>query len=765
MSFLDPICGMSVEEDSPHRIRSDGKVVHFCSSHCLNKFQSHLPVPTASASSQSTCPMHPEIRRAGPGSCPLCGMALEPVQIQSLEEPNPEFVDMTRRLWISLIFSLPLFIFGMGAMVPGLRSEAAWLGWAQWALATPAVFWSGWPLLERGWRSFKTRHLNMFSLIALGVGAAYGYSVAAVLWPGFFSAGHHGGGLYFEAAAVIVTLVLVGQVLELRARSQTGTALRSLLALTPKSARLLTPSGEKDTPIDLIQVGDRVRVRPGEKIPIDGKILEGSSAVDESMISGESIPIAKTVGDKVAQGTLNGTGSFLLQAERVGSDTLIAQMIALVGEAQRSRAPIQRLADVVAAYFVPTVIGIAVLTALSWILFGPEPRSSYALVNAVAVLIIACPCALGLATPMSIMVATGRGASMGVLIKNAEALERLEKVDTLVFDKTGTLTEGKPKVASLVVKNGKSETDLLRYAAALEKGSEHPLAASVLAAAEKEGLVPGDVSDFETFPGKGVRGRVRGETVLLGNALLCEENKINIEPWKTHAEKGRTEGQTVIFVAVNGEVFGLIGVADPTKVSAADAVKTLKAHGLRLVMITGDHATTAKAVAQNLGIDEFEAGVLPQGKLDVIRRLQAEGRKVAMAGDGVNDAPALAQADVGIAMGTGTDVAIESAGIALVRGDLKGLLRAIDLSQATMRNIRQNLFFAFAYNLLGVPIAAGALYPAFGLLLNPMLASTAMSLSSVSVIVNALRLRKVPFLGPRPSPHGARSAVSCQPSA
>jgi len=704
-----------------------------------------------SARTEYVCPMHPQIVRDAPGSCPICGMALEPRTVTGDEE-NAELRDMTRRFWVSVALSVPLLAFVMGDMLPGqpLRHglSSRLMAWLQLVLATPVVLWGGWPFFARGWASIVNRSLNMFTLIALGTGTAYVYSVIAALAPGMFpeSFRTHGGEveLYFEAAALITTLVLLGQVIELRARSQTSSAIKALLGLTPKTARRLRDDGgEEDVSLDEVRPGDRLRVRPGERVPVDGVVLEGTSAVDESMVTGEPIPVEKAPGSRVTGGTVNGAGGFVMRAERVGSDALLAQIVRMVSEAQRSRAPIQRLADTVSAYFVPAVVAVAVISAAVWGLLGPEPRMAYALVNAVAVLIIACPCALGLATPMSIMVATGRGAMAGVLIKNAEALEILEKIDTLVVDKTGTLTEGKPRMVSLVTAPVHSESDLLRSAASLERGSEHPLAAAIVAGAEERKLTLSAVEDFRSITGKGVVGRVEGRTIALGNHRLMQDLGVSIGDLAERADALRRDGQTVMFVAVDGRIAGLLGVADPIKESTPDALRLLGDSGVRVVMLTGDSRATAEAVARKLGITEIEAEVLPEQKIAGIKRMQTEGRIVAMAGDGVNDAPALAQAHVGIAMGTGTDVAMESAGITLVKGDLRGIVRARRLSQATMRNIRENLFFAFIYNALGVPIAAGVLYPVFGLLLSPIIASAAMSFSSVSVILNALRLRRL----------------------
>jgi P-type Cu+ transporter len=704
------------------------------------------------AATEYTCPMHPEIVRAKPGSCPICGMDLEPRQVTSaVEEENPELENMTRRFRVSVALSSPLLIFSMGEMF--VHGWFSWLGgtaggWLQFALATPVVVWGGWPFFVRGWQSVVNASLNMFTLIALGTGAAYGYSVLAVIAPGIFpdSFRDHSGqvALYFEPAAVIVTLVLLGQVLELKARSQTSSALRGLLGLAPKTARRIGDGGgEHDVSLDAVHPGDRLRVRPGEKVPVDGVVLEGTSSIDESMISGEPVPLEKQPGDRITGGTLNGNGSLVMRAERVGSETLLAQIVQMVSEAQRSRAPIQRLADVVSGWFVPAVMVIAVIAFVVWAIAGPQPQLAFALVNAVAVLIIACPCALGLATPMSIMVATGRGATAGVLVKNAEALETLEKVDTLVVDKTGTLTEGKPRLASIAVTGSLDEDELLRLAAGLEKGSEHPLAAAIVRAAEGRNLQLPDAVDFKYITGKGLQGQVEGHGVAIGNRALMNELNVDLGPHVDEAEQKRSDGQTVMFVAVDGRAAGLLGVADPIKDSTPEALRLLRDEGIRVVMLTGDSRTTAQAVAAKLGIDDVHAEVLPEDKKKLVDQLKAAGHIVAMAGDGINDAPALAAAHVGIAMGTGTDVAMEAAGITLVKGDLRAAVRAVRLSRATMSNIRQNLFFAFAYNALGVPIAAGVLYPLIGLLLNPMIASAAMSFSSVSVIGNALRLRKV----------------------
>jgi Cu+-exporting ATPase len=695
--------------------------------------------------------MHPEVVRSEPGSCPICGMALEPRRI-TLDDRNPELDDMSRRFRVSAALTMPTLLLAMGEMIPGnpvaRLLPGASLVWTQLALATPVVLWGGWPFFVRGWQSVVNRSPNMFTLIALGVGVAYLYSLVATLFPNLFphSFQTHGGrvGVYFEAAAVIVTLVLLGQVMELRARSQTGAAIRAKLGLAPKTARRLRPDGEdEDVALDQVHVGDQLRVRPGEKIPVDGVVVAGTSAVDESMVSGEAIPVEKSTGDKVVGSTINGTGSLLMRAERVGADTLLARIVDMVAQAQRSRAPIQRLADVVAGYFVPAVVVVAVVTAVAWATVGPEPRMAYALINAVAVLIIACPCALGLATPMSIMVASGKGATVGVLFKDAEAIEVLRSVDTLVVDKTGTLTLGKPKLASVTTVGGVDEAMLLQLAASLERGSEHPLAAAIVSGATERGIALSSAAAFESITGKGVRGRVNARSVALGNLRLLEDLGITIGDTAERADNFRREGQTVMFVAVDGALAGLIGVADPIKDTTPEAIEQLHREGLRLVMMTGDSRTTAEAVARKLGIDDVMPEVLPDQKAEMVKRLQDQGRVVAMAGDGINDAPALAQAHVGIAMGTGTDVAMESAGVTLVKGDLRGIVRARRLSRATLSNIKQNLFFAFVYNALGVPIAAGVLYPWLGILLSPMVAAAAMSFSSVSVIANALRLRGV----------------------
>ncbi|MEE8554863.1 MAG: heavy metal translocating P-type ATPase, partial [bacterium] len=761
----DPVCGTTPGPDTPHRHTHGGADYAFCSAHCREKFgadperylgggaspeEPAVPAAgSAAAGARYICPMHPEVEQFGPGACPICGMTLEP-RTMTLEEPeNPELVDMRRRFWLSVVLTVPLFIVAMGDLIPGrplerLASPDA-LDWLELALATPVVLWGGWPFLVRFWESLVHRSLNMFTLIGLGVGVAFLYSTVAQLFPFVFPAEFRGPGgavaVYFEAAAVITTLVLLGQVLELNARSRTGAAIRALLGLAPKTARRLREDGEdEDVPLEQVQPGDRLRVRPGEKVPVDGTVLEGTSAVDESMITGEPIPVEKTAGDRVIGATVNGTGGFVMQAERVGAETLLSRIVQMVAEAQRSRAPIQKLADTVAGYFVPAVVAVAASTFAAWALLGPDPAMAFGLINAVAVLIIACPCALGLATPMSIMVATGKGASLGVLFKNAEAIEVLRKVDTLVVDKTGTLTEGKPKLVSVEPTNGFDEQGLLRLAASLERGSEHPLAAAIVQGAAEKGVSLTEAQAFESLTGKGVKGTIDGRDVALGNRALLEAMDIDPGPLAGQAETLRAEGQTVMFVVVNGQTAGLVGVADPVKETTPVAIEALHKEGVRIVMLTGDSATTAAAVGKRLNIDEVIAEVLPDQKAEVIKRLQAEGRQVAMAGDGINDAPALAQAQVGIAMGTGTDVAMESAGVTLVKGDLRGIVRARALSRATMRNIRQNLFWAFAYNSLGIPVAAGVLFPFFGILLSPMIAAAAMSFSSVSVIANALRL-------------------------
>jgi len=804
-TVTDLVCGMKVDTETGRSLLHQGKQYYFCSARCVEKFTANpdqylkpaaqilstpAVVPTPSASGY-TCPMHPEVRQATPGACPKCGMALEPITPivsvvveytcpmhpeivrsepgacpicgMSLEprnattEDNAELHDMTRRFWVSTALALPVFLMAMGMdLLPQAIPESVsmtLLIWIQFALATPAVLWGGWPIFQRGWASIVNRSLNMFTLIALGVGVAWVYSVVAMLLPEIFPPAMRGMGgvvhVYFEAAAVIMALVLLGQVMELRARSQTSAAIKLLLGLAPKTARIVRPDVdgkggiEEDIPLEQVQPSDVLRVRPGEKVPVDGVVLEGSSALDESMVTGESIPVEKSAGARLIGATINGTGSLLMRAERVGADTLLAQIVHMVSEAQRSRAPIQRLADVVAGYFVPAVVLVALATLVVWGMWGPEPRLAYAIINAVAVLIIACPCALGLATPMSIMVGTGRGAQMGVLIKNAEALEMMEKVNTLVVDKTGTLTEGKPKLTSVIALGGFDENEVLRFGASLERASEHPLAAAIVNGAQDRGLTLANASEFISYTGKGVAGTVEGRAVVLGNLKLFAEMKIATEDLAARADTLRSDGQTVMLLAVDGKAAGLIGVADPIKASTLEAIRALHEEGVQVIMLTGDNRITAEAVAKKLGIDRVEADVLPDQKASIVKQLQAQGRIVAMAGDGINDAPALAQAQVGIAMGTGTDVAMESAGVTLVKGDLNGIVRALRLSRATMKNIRQNLFFAFIYNVLGIPIAAGVLYPIFGILLSPIIAAAAMSFSSVSVIGNALRLRRV----------------------
>ena len=756
----DPVCGMTIDpHTAKHRYAHDGYPYYFCSSRCREKFiadaarylqaeaRAAQPLP---AGTIYTCPMHPEIRQPGPGSCPICGMALEPEIVSADTQPNAELADMTRRFWIGLALTLPVFALEMGGHFTVLQG---WLGqqtsnWIQLFLATPVVLWVGWPFFERAWASLKTRNLNMFTLIAMGTGLAWVYSVIGTLWPGLFppSMRGHGGSvaIYFEAAAVITVLVLLGQVLELRAREQTSGAIRALLDLSPKMARRIRPDGtDEDMSLDQVVVGDRLRVRPGERVPVDGEIVEGRSAIDESMVTGESMPGTKSVADKVIGGTMNQSGTFIMRADKVGRDTVLSQIVQMVAAAQRSRAPIQRLADQVSAWFVPTVILVAVLAFLAWSLWGPEPRLTYGLIAAVSVLIIACPCALGLATPMSIMVGVGRGAQSGVLIKNAEALERLEKVDTLVVDKTGTLTEGKPSVVAIKTAHGADETELLRLTASLERSSEHPLAAAIVRSATERGLALAEPERFASPVGKGVTGIVDGHKLVIGNRRIMSEAGVDTTSLDASADRLRQEGATAIFVAIDGKAAGIIAIADPIKATTPPVISALKEAGIRIVMLTGDNATTAKAVAQKLGIADVEAEVLPEDKGEVVARLRAQGRVVAMAGDGVNDAPALAAADVGIAMGTGTDVAMESAGVTLLKGDLTGIVRARHLSAATMGNIRQNLFFAFIYNAAGVPVAAGVLYPFLGILLSPIIAAAAMAFSSVSVIANALRLKQV----------------------
>jgi Cu+-exporting ATPase len=775
----DPVCGMTVQKaQAADQIEHNGREYYFCSKSCASKFRDDpgryagdpeqrdgedadaehqhnaedgKTAEPARPGTKYTCPMHPEIVQDVPGSCPKCGMALEPMTPTGDEEADDELTDMTRRFWVGAVLTLPVLVIAMGPML-GLPIKD-WLGhsfakWIELAIATPVVLWAGWPFFVRGYQSIVTWNLNMFTLIAIGVAAAWVYSVIATVAPGVFPESFRDDagtvGVYFEAAAVIVTLVLLGQVLELRARRRTSGAIRALLDLAAKTAHRIDDDGnESEVPLDEVQAGDKLRVRPGEKVPVDGELVEGKSTIDESMITGEPMPVQKQAGDAVTGATVNQRGSFIMRADRVGSETLLSQIVQMVAEAQRSRAPIQRLADLAASYFVPAVLIVAVATFVVWAVFGPAPAMAYAIVNAVAVLIIACPCALGLATPMSIMVGVGRGAQAGVLIKNAEALETMEKIDTLVVDKTGTLTEGKPKLVAVEPAEGTNEGDLLRFAASLEKGSEHPLAEAIVRGAKDRKIVLADATDFDSVTGKGVQGKVDDKDVALGNRVMMQHLGIDPGPLSEQAESLRREGQTAMFVAIDGKLAGLIGVADPIKESSQEAVHLLHESGLELVMLTGDSKTTADAVAKKLGIDRVEAEVLPEQKAEVIKKLQSEGKKVAMAGDGINDAPALAQADVGIAMGTGTDVAIESASITLIKGDLRGIAKSRLLSQKTMRNIRQNLFFAFVYNAAGVPIAAGVLYPFFGLLLSPMIAAAAMTFSSVSVIGNALRLRQV----------------------
>ena len=754
----DPVCGMKVSPSTPHHTHHGGHEVLFCSARCRETFVADparyttaeptpRPAPAPAAGVEYTCPMHPEIVRDGPGTCPICGMALEPRTITAETGPDPELRDMTRRFWVAAVLSLPLAVLVMADMLGAPLLSMNVRPFVELALATPVCTWAAWPFYVRAVQSVRRLRLNMFTLIGLGVSVAFGYSIVAALAPGIFPASFREMGevaTYFEAAAVIVTLILLGQVLELRARGQTSAAIRKLLGMAPGSARRIAEDGtEADVPLDQVQVGDKLRVRPGEKVPVDGVVLEGHSAIDEAMVTGEPIPVEKRAGDRVIGATLNGTGGLVMRADKVGADTLLSRIVAMVAEAQRSRAPIQKLADVVSGWFVPIVMLIAVATFVVWSLVGPEPRSAHAVINAVAVLIIACPCALGLATPMSIMVATGKGATMGVLFRNAEAIEVLRKVDTLVVDKTGTLTEGKPRLVSVTPADGMAEDQLLRYAATLERASEHPLAAAIVAGAHERGLPLGDATAFTSVTGKGVRGTVDGKWVALGNRAMMEEVGIDAAPLVERAETLRADGQTVMFVGVADRLAGLVGVADPIKASTPEAIRVLYAEGIRIVMMTGDSKTTAQAVAKQLGIDDVLVEVLPDQKADHVRRLQGEGRVVAMAGDGINDAPALALAQVGIAMGTGTDVAMESAAVTLVKGDLRGIARARRLSRLTMANIKQNLFFAFVYNAAGVPVAAGVLYPAFGLLLSPIIAAAAMSLSSVSVIGNALRLRAV----------------------
>jgi Cu+-exporting ATPase len=794
---VDPVCGMTISpESAAGSYEFDGTTYYFCNPSCLTRFKATpeaflkpkvVPETPAAAGTEYfcpmdpevrqdhpgacpkcgmalepdlstapmvrveyTCPMHPEILRVEPGACPICGMALEPRTVVVEDKPNPELVDMTRRLWLGVAAGLPVFLLTMGDMVLGMglggRIDVRIASWIGLICATPVVLWAGWPFFERGWASIVNRHANMFTLIALGVGAAYLFSVAATIAPDLFPPGFRVHGVvetYFDTAVVITVLVILGQVLELRARGRTSSAIRQLLGMAPKTARVVRDGQEIDLPITSVRVGDTIRVRPGERVPVDGVVVDGRSAIDESMVTGEPIPVEKEPGNTVTAGTINGTGSILMRAERVGNDTLLAQIVRMVGEAQRTRAPIQRLADVVASYFVPAVVLTALVAFAAWAIWGPDPKLAHALLSTVAVLIIACPCALGLATPMAIMVGTGRGAAAGVLIKNAEALERLERVDTLIVDKTGTLTEGKPRLIRVLAVAPFSEEKVLRLASALEQASEHPLAAAIVSGARARGIEPPPASDFESVTGKGVTGTVDGRRVLLGNAALLQQHGIDATAAGVDADASRRDGHTLMFLVVDGAPAGAIAVADPVKSSTPEAIQALHRDGLTIVMVTGDNKVTATAVASKLGIDEVIADVLPDQKREIVQRFQREGRRVAMAGDGINDAPALAQADVGIAMGSGTDVAIESAGITLVRGDLRGIVRARRLSRATLRNIRQNLFLAFVYNAVGVPVAAGVLYPFMSILISPIWASAAMTLSSVSVIANALRLRRV----------------------
>ncbi|HET7765952.1 MAG TPA: heavy metal translocating P-type ATPase [Burkholderiales bacterium] len=756
----DPVCGMTVDiATAKYRHSHGGSTWYFCSKHCLDRFSAdpgryagakQEPAPSAHAGAIYTCPMHPEIRSPKPGSCPKCGMALEPLVASAQDEANPELVDMTRRFWTGLALTAPVFALAMAEHVPplhGILPGAKVSGWAQLLFSIPVVLWAAWPFFVRGWHSLVSRSLNMYTLIALGTGVAFAYSVVAFFLPGLFPVAFRNAsgevGLYFEAAAVISVLVLLGEVLQLRARENTSGAIRALLRLAPATAARVGADGsDQEVPLDQVMRGDTLRVRPGDKIPVDGEVLEGRSSVDESLVTGESIPVEKYPGEKATGGTLNGTGSFLMRAERVGAETLLAQIVQMVAEAQRTRAPIQRLADVVSSYFVPAVVGIAIIAFLAWSVYGPPPAMAFALVSAISVLIIACPCALGLATPMSIMVGTGRGAQGGVLIRNAEALERMERVDTLVVDKTGTLTLGRPELTTVAAAEGFTDAQVLQVAASLERGSEHPLSAAILAGARERGARALPVENFNAVAGGGVQATLDGRAVALGSFRFAESQAALPEIWKERADALRKKGETVVFLVDGGRFAGLLGVADPIKTSAPEALRALERDGIRVIMLTGDNELTARAVADRLGIREVRADVLPQEKGAVVKALRAEGRAVAMAGDGVNDAPALAEAEVGIAMGTGADVAIQNAGITLVRGDLSGIVRARRLSRATMRNIRENLFLAFVYNSIGVPIAAGVLFPWTGLLLNPMIAAAAMSASSVSVVVNALRLRR-----------------------
>lgn len=758
-TLKDPVCGMNVSPDTAKgKSEYKGKVVYFCSTKCKGKFDQNPEQYLAPAKAETkpqaldaeyTCPMHPQIRKIGPGSCPICGMALEPVNATA-EEDNSEYTMMLKRFWVSTVLTIPLLFVTMGGRHL-IRNESLLMNlkWLELTLATPVVLWGGWPFFVRFWESLKNRSLNMFTLIGLGVAVAYGYSVIAVLFPSLFPASFRDSmtgevGLYFEAASVIVALVLLGQVLELKARGQTSAAIKALLGLAPKTARRINSAGsEEDVPLEEIKVGDQLRVRPGEKIPVDSVVVSGLSSVDESMVTGESIPVEKGTGQKVIGATINGTGSLVLKAEKIGKDTLLAQIVQMVAEAQRSRAPIQKLVDQVSAYFVPAVVLIAIITAIVWAIVGPEPRLAHAIVNAVAVLIIACPCALGLATPMSIMVATGRGAGMGILFKNAEAIEHMRRVDTLVVDKTGTLTVGKPKLMTIKPLANYTEPELLVLSGSLEQVSEHPLASAIVAGAKERGSALTQVQDFKSITGKGASGSVNGKLVSIGNRALMTDLSIDLTSVITQVDQLRSEGQTVIFIAVDGKLAGFIGVMDPIKDTTVAAIQSLRGLGIKVVMVTGDNKTTAEAIGKKVGVDQVMADVLPQKKADIVKSLQQEGKFVAMAGDGINDAPALAQAQVGIAMGTGTDVAMKSAGVTLVKGDLVGIIRAKALSEGTIRNIKQNLFFAFFYNAAGVPIAAGVLYPFTGLLLSPIFAAAAMSLSSVSVVGNALRLKKV----------------------
>ncbi|MBK9452674.1 MAG: heavy metal translocating P-type ATPase [Bacteroidetes bacterium] len=751
----DPVCGMPVDSHTAKcRAEHDEQTYYFCSAHCHDKFVAKpdiylagkTPIEESASDTSYTCPMHPQIRQVGPGNCPICGMALEPAEVSLDDAPSPELADMTRRFWIGLILTAPVFILEMGGHLIGLHLMSIQTSnWVQLSLATPVVLWAGWPFFVRGWQSIMNRALNMFTLIAMGTGVAWIYSIVATvapdLFPDAFRSSDGSVAVYFEAAAVITVLVLLGQVLELRARERTSGAIKALLNLSPTTARRLDDADmEEEIGLDQVVAGNRLRVRPGDRVPVDGKVIEGSSNIDESMVTGESMPVRKQPADKVIGGTINGQGSFVMRAERVGRDTMLAQIVRMVSQAQRSRAPIQRLTDIVAGWFVPAVILIAILAFAAWSIWGPPPAMGYALIAAVSVLIIACPCALGLATPMSIMMGVGRGATEGVLIKNAEALERMEKIDTIVIDKTGTLTEGRPRVTAIRVAGNIDENELLRLAASLEQGSEHPLAAAIVAAGKERSIVLAKATDFDSPTGKGVLGNVDGHRIILGNTKFLAELNIDTRVLETQADELRQNGATVIFVAVDGATAGIVAIADPVKESTPAAIDALHADGIRIVMLTGDNRITAEAVARQLGINEVEAEVLPDQKAAIVTRLREQGRVVAMAGDGVNDAPALATADVGIAMGTGTDVAIESAGVTSLRGDLLGIVRARRLSEATMRNIRQNLFFAFIYNAAGIPIAAGVLYPFFGILLSPIFAAAAMALSSVSVIGNALRL-------------------------